>query len=154
MPRRNVGQQVVRDYIPEGDAPTPAERAARVQQRARVQSGIVLDFIPGEGHELAAGRDREAAGEEALERALTAQKFAAKQEWDSAVERLQNMNVADAVATIAKMPLASQELYLAAEARHGARKTILGQFPEQDPAVAERYQTLVAEATIQEKEDS
>ena len=146
---RNSGHQVVRDYIPADEAANTAEVLKFKLQRG---SGGRPDFIPGPDHELQKASGRDGSADEALERALRAQSFAAREEWDNAVSKLRELNVADAVSHIARLPFAIQEMYLAAESKYGQRKGVLGAFGAPDPAVLERYEALLAD-TSTESED-
>lgn len=133
---------IVRDYIPEGESPTPQEEALRAAARARVQGGIIRDFIPGPGHKTLppSGRDRQA--EEALQRALQAMQAANRQEYREMVKRLKKLTVGQAIDYITTLPFSVMELALVAETLNGRRKSILERFPTPDPDVVERYRHI------------
>jgi hypothetical protein len=74
--------------------------------------------------------------------------------YDDAVEKLRTMNVQQATAHIAKLPMSLFELYLVAEQRHGNRKSILSQFPPVDPASVEHWEQIASSSVgIQEDGD-
>jgi hypothetical protein len=130
---------VVRDFIPEGSELTREEKVRFDNLRNLMRGGIRQDFVPDKKHRRLPGQGRASAADEALERALQRQATAAQAEFNTAVERLQNMSVAEAIALIAQMPVSQQELYLVAEEATGKREDILSMFPKPDPAVRERF---------------
>lgn len=130
---------VIRDFIPQGEELTAAEKA-RLKGTAAIRTGGSRpDFVPDEDHKLAPPSGSEEQKEEALQRALDRQEHFAAQEYEVAKERLKAWNVAEAITAIQTMPLRIAEMYLVAEKNAGARVSILNQFPEPDPAVVEQY---------------
>jgi hypothetical protein len=131
---------VIRDFIPQGENLTKAEKA-RLKGQAAIRTGVGRqDYIPEEGNEKPAppsGSKAQAA--EALQRALDRQEHFAAQEFALAQERLKAWNVAEAITAMRVMPLRVCEMYLVAEQQAGARKSILDQFPAPDPKVVEQF---------------
>lgn len=131
----------VRDFIPEGERITPAER-----QRMQLSRGSAgrPDFIPEEGHESKPPSGKEEQFQDALERSLARQEHALRQEYNTAVERIQKLNVAQTIDLIGTAPYSVMELYLAVENLHGQRKGVLEAFPPVDPNVVERYRPFLS----------
>jgi hypothetical protein len=143
---------VVRDYIPEGEELTPTEKAFRQALRARVQQGLVIDYIPAEGVKAAPPSGRDYQFEEALAAALAKAETAAEDDYRDAVNRLRNMRVVEAVQHIATLPSAIQEMYIVAEMLNGNRKSILERFPTPDPEAVEKYTAIDEKIKAKEEE--
>lgn len=133
---------VVRDFIPETKELSPTERARFQQLRSVAGGGVRADFVPGPNHVLRPPSGRKDSADLALERALARQAGAARQEFQGAVDRLRNLNVAQTIEHITQAPTAVQEMTLVAEALHGNRKSVLDRFTAVDPDVVARWKAI------------
>ena len=141
MAKQRFGQ-ATRDFIPANENPTPLEVERGKQLRALGAGRVRLDFVPGPDYVKAPPSGHKAQAHEALERAMARQASAAREEFQAAVARLRDMNVAQATEFITQAPTAIQEMYLVAEGLHGARKSILDRFPPQDPEAVKRWEEI------------
>ena len=115
-----------RDYIPDNENATVAERAHYDNLRAMVRGGVQQDFIPGPDHKLK--RPAPNGSKRALEKALRDSANAVVQEFEAAKKRLAQLNISEAVQLIRDLPIAVQERYLVAEAVTGQREAVLAEF--------------------------
>lgn len=144
---------VIRDFIPDGKDPSPAEQARFATLRGSALGGARKDFIPGAGHELHRASGRRDQAREALERAMARQSSAARTDFQAGVERLRNLNVAQSIEAILQAPSAVQEMLLIAEAKNGNRKSILDRFPQVDPRTVANWESILADGPKPSDED-
>lgn len=137
---------IVRDFIPTDKTTNPTERARFQQLRSITSGGVRADFVPGPDHALKPPSGRKNAAREALDRALARQAGSAREEFQGAVKRLRDLNVAQTIEHITKAPTAVQEMTLVAEALHGNRKSVLERFAPVDPEVVARWEAINAGA--------
>lgn len=143
--------QVVRDFIPEGEDATAYEKAKHALARG---GGGRPDFVPGPDHVKVESAGREGQAEEAMARAAATEGAAIRTEYRLIVERLANMNVAQAADYIQTAPFSVMETALAAETLHGHRKGVLERFPPVDPAVIKQYEAIEADDAAANAESS
>jgi hypothetical protein len=136
---RKFGSRVVRDYIPAGKERTPEELERSKQLKAMGAGRVRMDFIPPAGHELKPPSGRADQASEALARSMARQASAARQDFQTGVERLQKLNVGQAVEAILQAPFSVQEMLLVAEKLNGNRVSVLNRFPQVDPATVARW---------------
>lgn len=137
---------VVRDFIPIDKDTSPTERARFQQLRSIAGGGVRRDFVPGPDHALKPPSGRAASAKEALDRALARQAGAAREEFQSAVKKLRDLNVAQTIEHITQAPTTVQEMTLVAEALHGNRSSVLQRFAPVDPEVVARWEVINAGA--------
>lgn len=131
----------VRDYIPEGEAATPAEQS-RMKRGKIIRTGANHDdFIPDPNDPTP--KPHTSTAEERMDKAQKAASARAAWASDHAFEqaqlRLKDMTPAAVVDLMQTLPVASMELYYAAEWLGARRADILGMFPPVDPKVIDRY---------------
>lgn len=141
----------MRDFIPEGEVVSEVERLRHTRMRG---AGGRPDFIPGPDHVLQSPSGHENAAQEALDRAMAAQSSAAREDWNAGVERLRNLSVAQAIEVIRQAPVSVQEMLLTIESKVGQRKGVLKAFPEVDPSVAVRWDSILADAPASDEDGS
>jgi hypothetical protein len=135
----------VRDYIPDGEASTPAETHRRTVARSLLRGGLRQDFVPGEKHTLQPPSGKGTTGADAaIEKAMARQATAAYEDYAATVEKLKQLNVAQAVEFFRTAPTAVLEMAQAAEMLNGNRSSLLERFPAPDPDVVEKYRQIAA----------
>jgi hypothetical protein len=146
--------QAIRDFIPDGEEATPVERT-RMQRGRIIRTGANnADFIPDPNDPTVpvVKRSPEERHNRAMQAAAARAEYASRNEFRVAQLRLKEMSPAQAVNAIEVMPLASLEMYLAAEQLGAARHDILSLFPPIDPSVVERYREQLASQEVVEEE--
>lgn len=144
----------IRDYIPDGDA-TPTE-VARMRRGAIIRTGANhQDFIPDPNDPSVpvVKRTQEERADRAAEFAQARIRYAERNEFQLARMRLKEWTPVQAVTAIEVMPVASLEMYLAAEMLGAARTDIVKMFPPIDPKVVERYAAQLEAQEAAEVED-
>lgn len=138
--------QVIRDFIPEGEELTEAEKQ-RFHSRPLGPTSrptaefVVADFIPAEGQEAQPIPTPEEAHKRAEDAARKTGEVYARRQFEDAKEVLTrgDLSVGNTIDYLRHLGPYERDVFLVAEARGLKRREILDAFPSPDPRVKSRF---------------